>query len=554
MLTSQQRQAMANMEAGISAYHNLVAQERASRSTRIKFHPAQAQVKREARRFNVLDCGRRWGKSLYLGDGLIEVAEQGFPTGYFAPSYKLLTETWRELLNATEGIRTGQSVQEHRIEFANNGVIECWSLDSEGGGSDASRKRYKAGRSRKYKRVAIDEAAMVPALENVFNYAIAPTLIDLEGDAWFGSTPNGKGAFYRFWLKGQEGSILYDPDWMSWKMPTSSNPYIPISEIERARRTYPDHVFRQEYLAEFLEDSGQVFRNITACTFPKFDILRNGSLVKGIWREKLEPYHVYVISWDLAKKNDFSVLCVIDCTNKRLVHMDRFNQVEYMIQVPRLIALAERFQPVEVVVEQNGNEALMEMLRIVKYQKKGPPPRIQRIAGFDEEQIMLAEAALQRLYDWSGINTTHAATMPITEFVASNASKEEAIQALVLAFERGEISIPDDPILLGELESFGMERLPSGRFRYSAPEGEHDDTVMSLAEGWYRARRYMSIEALPLREKAIRSLQPELHPDNIAANPNPMAQNSADYWIKSFEAKERSKGKHFMNRMSGFGR
>lgn len=532
------------MEEALQGYFAIVAQEQSSRATRLKLHSSQQQIKREAKRFNVIDAGRRFGKSIFFCDLLTETAEQNHPAGYFAPSYKLLTETWRELLTATENIRSGKSEQEHRIEFPGGGVIECWSLDSEGSGTDASRKRYKAGRSRKYKRVIIDEAAMVPALENVFNYAIAPTLIDLEGDAWFGSTPNGKGAFYRFWLKGQKDSILYEDDWASWQMPTSSNPYIPVSEIERARRSYPDHVFRQEYLAEFLEDSGQVFRNITACTHTK----------ASIWQDHLLPYHVYLIAWDLAKKNDFSVLGVIDCTIKRLVHMDRFNHVEYMLQIPRLIALAEKFQPVEVVVEQNGNEALMEMLRIVKYQKKGNAPRIQRIAGFDEEQIMLAEAALQRLHDWSGINTTHAATMPITEFVATNSSKEEAIQALVLAFERGEIGIPDDPILLGELESFGMERLPSGRFRYSAPEGEHDDTVLMLAEGWYRARRYMSIEALPLREKAIRSLQPELHPDNIANNPNPMAQNSADYWIKAFEQRERSKGKHFLSRMSGFGR
>ncbi len=55
------------------------------------------------------------------------------------------------------------------------------------------------------------------------------------------------------------------------------------------------------------------------------------------------------------------------------------------------------------------------------------------------------------------------------------------IDALVLAFERGEIGILSDPVLIGELQAYEMERLPSGMLRYNAPEGMHDDCVMALA-------------------------------------------------------------------------
>ncbi len=69
-------------------------------------------------------------------------------------------------------------------------------------------------------------------------------------------------------------------------------------------------------------------------------------------------------------------------------------------------------------------------------------------------------------------------------FNTTNASKGAAIEGLALAFERGEIKIPSDPALMGELQAYEMERLPSGLLRYGAPEGMHDDMVMSLALAW----------------------------------------------------------------------
>lgn len=522
---------------------------------RITLHPAQQLIREEARRFNVIAAGRRIGKTYLDSDLLIETAEAGFPAGYFAPTYKFLLEGWRGIKEAAAPLILRQNDSEHRIELTTGGIIEAWSLDSEGGSASSSVKRYKAGRSRKYKRVCVDEAALIPDLQSVFDYAIAPTLIDLKGDAWFTSTPSGKGAFYRMWLKGQKEGILMDanPDWKSWQMPTSMNPYIDPAEIERARREYPDAVFQQEYLAQFLEDGGAVFRNIAACTREKDEV----------WRERFEPYHVYVISWDLAKKEDFSVMTVIDCTTKTVVNIDRFNHVEYMLQIPRLVRLVEAFQPTEIVVEENANEALIEVLQQTQYNKIGVRPKHgMRLAHVElietgqitKEEAELAAAAIARietsLSPAERQMATYRSLLPITPFMATNISKEEAIQALVLAFERKEITIPRDAALLAELEVFGMERLPSGRFRYAAPEGEHDDTVISLAEGWYKARRYMSEEALTPRVRAIRQLAPELQPQNITDTTHPMATNSQQYWLQTFEKRiAQGSRSHFMQKL-----
>ena len=66
----------------------------------------------------------------------------------------------------------------------------------------------------------------------------------------------------------------------------------------------------------------------------------------------------------------------------------------------------------------------------------------------------------------------------------TNAIKTNLVEGLAMAFEQGQIQILDDPILVGELQAYESERLPSGLTRYSAPEGFHDDCVSALMLAW----------------------------------------------------------------------
>jgi hypothetical protein len=75
----------------------------------------------------------------------------------------------------------------------------------------------------------------------------------------------------------------------------------------------------------------------------------------------------------------------------------------------------------------------------------------------------------------------------VQAFKTTNASKAEIIESLSLAFERGDIRIPRDDTLIGELLAFEGTRLASGMTRYAAPENMHDDMVMSLAMAWWGA-------------------------------------------------------------------
>lgn len=66
----------------------------------------------------------------------------------------------------------------------------------------------------------------------------------------------------------------------------------------------------------------------------------------------------------------------------------------------------------------------------------------------------------------------------------TNASKTHIIDSLAIAFERGDLKIIDDPVLMGELQAYESERLPSGLVRYNAPSGMHDDCCIALALAW----------------------------------------------------------------------
>lgn len=417
---------------------------------RISLHTAQAQIRSEARRFNVPACGRRIGKTWLSVDLLIETSVvMSQPAAYFAPTYKMLTETWQNLLNVLKPITSRVSEQEKRIEVRGGGLIDCWSFEAP-----------DACRGRKYKRAIIDEAAHSPGLKNAWSAAIRPTLTDLVGDAWFPSTPNGMNDFWQLYQRGLDDAF---PDWMCWQMPTSANPFIKATEIEAARLELPQSIFEQEYLAQFIEDGGAVFRNLAACT-------------TAMRQEIGDRTHRYVIGIDWAKLEDFSVMTVIDCTSGgEVCYIDRFNGIEYVLQIDRLIALCERFDPVLVISEKTGNVALSEMLHRSQY-------RSRRERG-------------QR-------------AIPLWDFDTTNARKQEAVQALALAFERKQVRIPSNPILLAELQAFTAERTPSGLIRYCAPEGLHDDCVMSLMLTWWGARR-VGVEGIMTDADLIDAAMPE---------------------------------------------
>jgi len=241
----------------------------------------------------------------------------------------------------------------------------------------------------------------------------------------FISTPKGHNWFWRYWNLGQDAT---QQEWRSWQFPTASNPFIKASEIEAARRSLPERTFEQEYLALFMDDGGGVFRRVLDAA----TLEQQAAPVEG---------HQHVMGVDWGKSNDWTVITVWDVTASELVLMDRFNQIDYAFQLGRLMALVDVWHPDVIRPEINSmGEPLVEQLQ--------------------------------------------RAGLPVVPFQTTNATKFAAVEALALAFERGDIHIINDPTLIAELQAFEMSRTPMGMVRYAAPEGMHDDCVMSAVMGY----------------------------------------------------------------------
>ena len=124
-----------------------------------------------------------------------------------------------------------------------------------------------------------------------------------------------------------------------------------------------------------------------------------------------------------------------------MAYMDRFNRVDYPVLIDRLESVYHRYNLTSMTVEANsiGRPVIDELVT------RG---------------------------------------LVIVPFTTTSATKQAIIQSLQAAFENAQIKVLNNPVLIGELLSFESKRAPSGSFTYSAPDGMHDDCVMSLAIAW----------------------------------------------------------------------
>jgi hypothetical protein len=365
------------------------------------------------RRFNAVACGRRFGKTVLGQNRLIPPALEGYPVGWFAPSYKYLYEVWDFFARTLRPVTERLNKTEQRIELVTGGVVEFWSL----------KDNPDAGRSRRYQRVVVDEAAKVANLERAWNEAISPTLTDFKGGADFYSTPKGHDFFWRAYTWGQDPA---EPEWASWQMPTTANPYIDPAEVEAARLRLPERAFEQEFLARFLESGGGVFRGVPE------------AVDRG--RAKLEaarPGATVTLGCDLARVEDFTVICGLDGTGRQ-VYFERFNQISWDRQVAAIKRASDAYNRASVVLDTTGiGDPIYERLR--------------------------------------------QAGVPVVPYQFTNASKEALIDNLAMRIEAGRLRLLDIPAQTNELLAYQYELTPSRNVRMNAPEGMHDDCVIALA-------------------------------------------------------------------------
>jgi hypothetical protein len=251
-------------------------------------HINQKAILESQARFNVLMCGRRFGKSELSQIKMIKTASFGEQIAYITPTYKLAKVFFNKLAAALPFPNNQSNLT---MQFPNKGSVEFFTGE-----------RLDNLRGRKFHGVIIDEASFIPNLEDGWLNSIRPTLTDYKGWGWFLSTPRGKNFFYSLYMKQEDG-------WQSFKYSTYDNPYIDTKEIDEAKRQLPAPVFEQEYMANPMENAANPFGsdNIKHCIKP------------------LSNQEPVCFGIDLAKSYDWSVIIGLDAGGN-VCYLDRFQK------------------------------------------------------------------------------------------------------------------------------------------------------------------------------------------------------------------------------------
>jgi hypothetical protein len=404
----------------------------------IKPHVNQHGIINSPYRFNVYPAGRRFGKTEGEKIRAIYKVMRGRAVWWLNPTFDNTYEAWLDFLAFFEQFTPRDQINKSRRQiFApTGGSIRMLGADTFKRGSGVD-------------DIFVDEAAFMD-LEELWQYQLRPMLLDNpKSGADFFSSTNGRNFFWQLWQWALDPN---QPDWNGKHFTSYDNPLLDVNEIEDIRRNTPERVFLQEYMAEFLDDGGAVFRNLKACIYAELKPSVNPQVVIGV---------------DWARHNDYTVLTVIDRRTRQVLEIDRFNQIDWTLQRGRLLSLCKKYRNPVIWAEANSiGEPNIEELR-----KSG---------------------------------------LIVNAFQTTSASKQQIINQLALGFEQSAIGIPDNAVLLGELQAYSMEKLPSGTFRYTAPSGLHDDMVISLALAWHGISQSALITVSPIQGGLYKRRNPNL--------------------------------------------
>jgi hypothetical protein len=348
-----------------------------------------------------------------------------------APTYDLAQRVFSEIVKAVGAHMRHRIValreNEHRLILRNLGgglsEIRCKSADNPvsllGEGLDF---------------LIVDEAARMKP--HIWENYLSQRLLDRHGWALLISTPRGKGWFYDLWRRGQRS----DPDHASWNFPSWANPMLNRALLEAQRERIPERAFRQEIGGEFIEGSGSVFRNVRECATLAM-------------RDPVEGQR-YFAGLDLAKVEDWTVLTVIN-KEREVMFTDRFQRMDWALQVNRIKAACDRFNRARVLVDSTG---------------AGEP---------------IYEALLR-------------AGCRADPYTFTMKSKAALIDNLSLSLEQRKVKLLTPLVFpegVEELEAYEYSVSDQGTVKMNAPGGVHDDAVVSLALAlWQWRNRPMGLQ------------------------------------------------------------
>ena len=395
-------------------------------SKAVRPHPGQIPVIQSDARFKVMNCGRRFGKTVIAAHLMIRAArKRNQMVWWVAPSYRVVKRGYEQILKQLpEGLLARPAPPESHFDagrqvvlhFKNGTKMEFFS---------AERPEGMLGAAVDF--VVLDEAATMPG--RIWNQIVSPTLIDHRGSALLISTPRGRNWFYQLWKKGQDP---LNEDYESWTFTTQDNPTLPEGEADRMAADMPRMEADQEIYAKWIASGASVFL-LEDYAIQDNPIKPSGLVDRGDKR----PTGTVFLGVDLARTNDYTVLYGTEEGTRENVYFERMNGVAWSAQRRRI-------------------------RRAVAVLKSAGASHVVLMVDAGNAGSVIVEDLLDAGYDTVGVNfSTHKSNM---------------VRLLANDLERGKAFVLADAEV-DEFTNYQMAMSAGGRMQYSAPEGQHDDVV-----------------------------------------------------------------------------
>ena len=213
----------------------------------------------------------------------------------------------------------------------------------------------------------------------------------------------------------------YDNRYKYFHYSSYDNPMIDAEDLEERKRSLPKHIFEQEYLAKFIDNASGLFKNVDSCVIKTAE--RTQKLFGGL---------------DIGRADDYTVLTILN-KNYQMVYVQRWRQQEWSKIIDEVAAKIREYNAEIFVEVNNQGDVFFEMLQNKVYNNVQP-------------------------------------------YVTTTATKPIMIEDLAVHFENKDIGILNENWLVDELNAFTyIYNEKTRRVQYGAPQGLHDDGVMSLA-------------------------------------------------------------------------
>lgn len=260
-------------------------------------------------------------------------------------------------------------------------------------------------------------------------HAIRSTVTATRGPArLIGNVKGRKNWAYRLARRAEAG----EPDWHYARITAEdavAAGVLDVEEIASARRDLPAGIFQQLYMTMPADDGGN-----------PFELGCSGAIRRAV--RPLSSSSAEAWGWDLGKAVDWTVGVGLDGAGVAAA-LHRWQGVPWAETVSEIVRLTA------------GAAALVDS------------------TGLGDPVL----EAIQRLAEVENFEGFHYTAQ----------SKQQLMEALAVAIQRGQVGYPDGPVVT-ELEAFEFEYTRTG-VRYSAPEGMHDDCVCALAQAWWMLLR-----------------------------------------------------------------